>query len=101
MKFFGNKIDKLIAKQCRLIVKKQKVKDDVNADASVIETKLARLESKIATKRQIADYKVTEFDREIEKLAGQIELERIYAASGEPAQEKNKYKEACEANKKK
>lgn len=101
MKIFGNKIDRLVAKQCKLIVKKQRVKDDVNADASVIETKLARLESRIATKRQIAEYKVREFDREIEKLAGQIELERIYATSSEPAQEKNKYAEACKAVKKK
>ncbi len=92
--FNKNEIDMLISKQCKLIVKKQRLIDNNKAKLSVIENKIDRLESDAFTRKQQTEYRIKELEREINKIAGQIELERIYATTGVPAQETDKYDQA-------
>lgn len=92
--FNKNEIDMLISKQCKLIVKKQRLQDSTKAKLSVIENKIDKLTSDAFVKKQQTEYKTKELEREIAKLAGQIELERTYAASGVPAEEIDKYAKA-------
>lgn len=92
--FNKNEIDVLINKQCRLIVKKQRLQDNTKAKLSAIENKIDKLTSDAFVKRQEMEYKTKEFDREIKKLAGQIQLERSYASDGTPVVEADNYDKA-------
>lgn len=92
--FNRNEIDRLINMQTKLIVKKQRLQDTTKAKLSAIENKIDKLTSDAFVKRQEMEYKLKELDRDITKIAGQIELERTYAASGVPAQELDKYAKA-------
>lgn len=92
--FNKNEIDMLINRQCRLIVKKQRLQDNTKAKLSAIENKIDKLTSDAFVKRQEMEYRTKEFDREIKKLAGQIELERSYASDGTPVVEVDNYNKA-------
>ena len=92
--FNKNEIDRLINMQTKLIVKKQRLQDSTKAKLSIIENKIDKLTSDAFVKRQEMEYRIKELDREIKKLTSQIDLERNYAASGEPAQELDKYAKA-------
>lgn len=89
--FNKNEIDRLINRQCKLIVKKQRLQDNTKAQLSEIENQIDKLTSDAFTKRQQTEYKIKELDREIAKIAGQIELERSYASAGVPVQETDTY----------
>ena len=70
-----SKIDNLTNENARLLVKKQKIQDRQNEENSKIETEIKELENLAFRKKQVADGKVAEIDRLIEKNIKVMQLE--------------------------
>ena len=70
-----NKIDELTNVNARLLVKKQKVQDRQNESNSKIETAIKELENLAYRNKQVADGKIAEIDRLIEKNLKVMQLE--------------------------
>lgn len=70
-----SKIDALQILNAKLEVKKQKVKDRQNEQNSRIETKIKELENLSYRNKQVADGKIAEIDRLIEKNIKLMKLE--------------------------
>jgi hypothetical protein len=75
---FGNKIDRLVKKQERLIVARQNTKERVNYKNQVLDNKRNKIENKIVVNKKVADNKVEELTRQIEKVIKLIEAEKEY-----------------------
>ena len=70
-----NKIDDLTNVNARLLVKKQKIQDRQNEENSKIETAIKELENLSFRKKQVADGKIAEIDRLMEKNLKVMQLE--------------------------
>ena len=81
MKLFKSRIDKLVDKASKLVIKKQNIEDKMHEKNSVIETKLNKLENKSFRNKQIADRKVAEINRLVVKTNEDIKTEQKYYAS--------------------
>lgn len=93
MKLFKSEIDKLVDNVSSLIIKKQNVKDRMHEKNSALETKLNKIENKTFRNKQIADKKVAEIDRLIEKTNEDIKtLQKYYASINNETKTINKKK---------
>lgn len=73
-----NKIDILVKKQERLIVKRQNEKEKVNYKNQILGNKRDKIENQMVVNKKIADNRVEELTRKIEKNIKLIEAEKEY-----------------------
>lgn len=78
MKREKNTIDRMVKENEQLKLEKQRVIDNQNEENSRIETAIRELENKAFRNKQVADTRVAELDRRIEKNEKQIKLEAEY-----------------------
>ena len=82
-----NKIDRLVKKQEKLIVARQNVKERVNYKNQVLGNRRDKLENQMVVNKKIADNKVEELTRQIEKTIKLIEAEKEYHSNIESVRE--------------
>ena len=70
-----NKIDELTNVNAMLLVKKQKIQDRQNEQNSKIETQIKELENLAYRNKQVADGRIAEIDRLMEKNLKVMQLE--------------------------
>lgn len=81
MVLIKSKIDKLARKKKLLILAKENCRLKSDERNSVRETKIKKLENKAFHDREMAEKKIIEFNRQIEKVDREIESEQIYVNS--------------------
>lgn len=91
MKFFKSKIDKLARKKRMCALKKEQIQHEMFERNSARETKIKKLENKCFNDKVIADRKVIELDRQIDKIIRDISSEQIYV-NAVAESEKDDYK---------
>lgn len=78
-KLFQRKLDRLVQEKQELEIKKQRIKDKTKNKNSVLETKIDKLTAKSWDNKQIETKLVKEIDRKLDKIARDINSEKIYA----------------------
>ena len=84
---FKNKIDRLVNKQEKLIVARQNTKERVNYKNQILGNKRDKIENQMVVNKKIADNKVEELTRRIEKIIKLIEAEKEYHGNIESVRE--------------
>lgn len=77
-KLFQRKLDRLVQEKQGLEIKKQRIKDKTKTKNSVLETKIDKLTAKTWDNKQVENKLVKEIDRKLDKIARDIESEKIY-----------------------
>lgn len=78
-KLFQRKLDRLVQEKQGLEIKKQRIKDKTKTKNSVLETKIDKLTAKTWDNKQVENKLVKEIDRKLDKIARDIDSEKIYA----------------------
>lgn len=78
-KLFQRKLDRLVQEKQGLEIKKQRIKDKTKTKNSVLETKIDKLTAKTWDNKQVENKLVKEIDRKLDKIARDINSEKIYA----------------------
>ena len=78
-KLFQRKLDRLVQEKQGLEIKKQRIKDKTKTKNSVLETKIDKLTAKTWDNKQVDNKLVKEIDRKLDKIARDIDSEKIYA----------------------
>lgn len=78
-KLFQRKLDRLVQEKQGLEIKKQRIKDKTKTKNSVLETKIDKLTAKTWDNKQVENKLVKEIERKLDKIARDIDSEKIYA----------------------
>lgn len=78
-KLFQRKLDRLVQEKQELEIKKQRIKDNTKNKNSVLETKIDKLTAKTWDNKQVENKLIKEIDRKLDKIARDIDSEKIYA----------------------
>ena len=78
-KLFQRKLDRLVQEKQGLEIKKQRIKHKTKTKNSVLETKIDKLTAKTWDNKQVENKLVKEIDRKLDKIARDIDSEKIYA----------------------
>lgn len=80
-KLFKSKIDRYSQEKNEEEMRKQRILDRMHEKNSAIETKLKKWENKAQDNKKVADRKIKECERRIDKLVRAIQSEQIYVNS--------------------